>query len=97
MRQREPVNTVGRESERHHVEGRDTLRPWCGEDLKPREADEDIDAGNELHEARHPEPPHAHGLLHFGRGLGVATQRLAAPDEIAGAQAKESNNYWNES
>ena len=79
------------------VEGRDTFGPWCGEDLKPRETDKDVDAGNELHEARHPEPPHAHGLLHFGHGLRVAKQRLAAPDEIACAETKEANCHWNES
>jgi hypothetical protein len=49
-----------------------------------------VDIGDELHEARHPESPHARRSVHFWCGLGKAKQRLPAPDKVARTKAKET-------
>src|SRR6185437_6865359 len=85
MRHRKPMNPVSSECETGHIK-----RSRISEDVEPCEANQEENACDELHEARHPKAPHSHTLVHFRAGSGKAEQRLAAPNEIAGAKAEEA-------
>jgi hypothetical protein len=86
MRHGKPVNAVCRKGKAGHIER------WCdSENIEPGESNQKIRAGDELHEPGHPEPPHPHGSVHLRAGGGKTEQRLAAPNEITGAQAEESD------
>src|SRR6266478_3197962 len=86
MRHREPVDAVDGERHAGHVKRRRTA-----EDVEPRQSHHQIDAGEELAEAGHPEAPQAHRAINLGAGLRVAEQRLAAPYEIARAETEEAD------
>jgi hypothetical protein len=87
----EPVHAVCSERERGHVQRR--RRRERAEQGQPGEQ---VDAGEELQEAGHPDAPHAGREVHSLITLGVGEQFLRAVDHVAGAETKESQGQGRE-
>src|SRR5437870_10066852 len=49
------------------------------------ESNQQVDTCDELHEAQHPESPHAHSSVYFRACLVKTKEVLPAPDKITGA------------
>src|SRR5207244_2748062 len=88
--EREPVHSVRGERERGHVESRRAER------VEPRETDEQVNAGEELHEAWHPHSPDPGGDVDRPAPLGEPEQLLSAVDQVARAEAEEADRNGDE-
>jgi RNA polymerase sigma factor (sigma-70 family) len=86
----EPVHPVGGERQRRHVERR------RGERAEQGQPEEQVDAGDELHEPRHPDAPHAGREVNPRVPFRVAEQFLGAVDQVSGAQPHEPHRQGRE-
>src|SRR5262250_670023 len=91
MRHRKPMDAVRRECESGHVE-----RSHVSEYVEPCESNQEVYTCDELHESWHPESPHPHGFVYFRASPRETEQRLPAPNEITGAEAKETDSQRDE-
>jgi acyl dehydratase len=62
--------------------------------MKPGQPHKEVRAGEELHEARHPDPPHAGGEIDTRVTLRELEEFLGTIDEIAGPQPEEPEREW---
>ena len=84
VRDREPMRAECREGEGGHVE-----RCRVAEHVEPGQPDDQVDAGDQLHEPGHPGAPHGDRLLDRRAARWELEQRLAAGNEVAGRETEK--------